>query len=191
MGEAVALVSLANQSSHRAPVPTPTIRVSPKQQLPSAVASANAESLRGENRPLAANSTLTSKADASQSPAALLWKEAFDELSESDKESLPFADDDKRNYLENVLDQAARSRDTCRARGLKFKFGEKTFVVRDLADKILSWVKKFKEIGDIAVQYDPGHAALPWAGIRLVLQACLPFIKRQAVSADCRLVSVD
>jgi hypothetical protein len=121
----------------------------------------------------------------------VLWKKAFDELSDSDKESLPFTDDDKRNYLENVLDQTARSRDACRERGLKFKFGEKTFVVRDLADKILSWVEKFKEIGDIAVQYDPGHAALPWAGIRLVLQACPPFIARQVDSADCRLAGVD
>jgi hypothetical protein len=83
------------------------------------------------------------------------------------------------------------SRDACRERGLKFKFGGKTFVVRDLADKILSWVEKFKEIGDIAVQYDPGHAALPWAGVRLILQACLPFIERQAGSADFGLAGVD
>jgi hypothetical protein len=107
-----------------------------------------------------------------------LWEKAFDNLSASDKESLPFTDDDKRNYLENVLGQTVRSRDACRERGLKFEFRGKTLIVRDLADKILSWVAKFKEIGDIAVQYDPGHAALPWAGIRLVLQACLPFIAR-------------
>jgi hypothetical protein len=136
------------------------------------------------------NSTL-SKADASQEPAALLWKKAYDKLSDSDKESLPFTDDDKRNYLEKVLNHTARSRDACRERGLKFKFRGKTYVVRDLADKILSWVDKFKEIGDIAMQYDPGHAALPWAGIRLVLQAGLPFIARQFDSADCRLASID
>ena len=29
---------------------------------------------------------------------------------------------------------------------------------------------KFKELGDIAVQYDTGHASLPWAGIRFILQ---------------------
>jgi hypothetical protein len=57
-------------------------------------------------------------------------------------------------------------------------FGGRRYVVRDLADKTLSWVEKFKEIGDIAVQCDPGYAALPWAGIQLVLQACLPFIAR-------------
>jgi hypothetical protein len=51
MGEGVALVSPVNQSSHLASVPMPTIRVSPEQQLSSAVASANAESLTEENRP--------------------------------------------------------------------------------------------------------------------------------------------
>lgn len=29
--------------------------------------------------------------------------------------------------------------------------------------KILTWVDKFKNIEDIATQYDSGHAALPWA----------------------------
>jgi len=120
-----------------------------------------------------------------------LWDEAFDKLSDDDKKSLPFTDDDKRNYLERVLKTTVESRDVCRKKGLKFKFREKTFVVRDLADKILSWVEKFKEVGDIAVQYDPGHAALPWAGIRLLLQACLPLIERQVGSADSELASVD
>jgi hypothetical protein len=100
-----------------------------------------------------------------------LWKKAFDKLSVNDKESLPFTDDDRHNYLDRVLERTAESRDACREKGLKFKLGEKTFVVRDLADKIMSWVEKFIQIGDIVVQYDPGHAALPWAGIRLLLQA--------------------
>ena len=46
--------------------------------------------------------------------------------------------------------------------------------LRDRADKILEWVEKFKQIGDIAVQYDPVHAALPWAGIRFLLQVWTP-----------------
>lgn len=39
-----------------------------------------------------------------------------------------------------------------------------------MADKLFAWVSKFKAIGDIVVQYDPGHAALPWAGFRFLLQ---------------------
>jgi hypothetical protein len=122
-----------------------------------------------------------------------LWKKAFDKLSDDDKNSLPFTDDDSdgHNYLEHVLDKTVESRNICREKGLKFKFGEKMFVVRDLADKILSWVEKFKQIGDIAMQYDPGHATLPWAGIRLLLQVCPSLIGRQVDSADVSLAGVD
>ncbi|KAF8247663.1 hypothetical protein K440DRAFT_289711, partial [Wilcoxina mikolae CBS 423.85] len=48
-----------------------------------------------------------------------------------------------------------------------------TIVLRDVADKILAWVTKFQQIGDIAVQYDPTHAALPWAAFRFVLQCAV------------------
>ena len=36
----------------------------------------------------------------------------------------------------------------------------------------LVWIGRFKEIGDIAIQYVPVHAALPWAGVRFLLQVC-------------------
>lgn len=32
------------------------------------------------------------------------------------------------------------------------------------------WVDKFKCIGDIIIRYEPGHAALPWTGVRFLLQ---------------------
>jgi hypothetical protein len=42
---------------------------------------------------------------------------------------------------------------------MKFTLGGKTYIVRDLAEKVLSWVDFFKAIGDIVVQYDPGFPA--------------------------------
>jgi len=44
-------------------------------------------------------------------------------------------------------------------------------LVRDLFNKVCEWIEKFKQVGDIVAQYDPGHAALPWAAVRLLLQA--------------------
>ena len=32
------------------------------------------------------------------------------------------------------------------------------------------WIDRIKEAGDIVVQYDPVHSALPWAGVRFLLQ---------------------
>ena len=37
-------------------------------------------------------------------------------------------------------------------------------------DKIVHWVHEFVAIGDTLVTYDPGHAALPWAAMRFLLQ---------------------
>ena len=52
----------------------------------------------------------------------------------------------------------------------KYKKGNKEIIIRDKLEKVVVWVNKFKELGDIAVQYDTGHASLPWAGIRFILQ---------------------
>jgi hypothetical protein len=41
---------------------------------------------------------------------------------------------------------------------------------RDLFAKIVRWIEHFKQVGDVAVQYDPVHASLPWAGIRFLLE---------------------
>lgn len=48
-------------------------------------------------------------------------------------------------------------------------------------------VNKFKEIGDVAVQYDPSHAALPWVGVRMVLQVSRQGSLRMTKLADFNL----
>ena len=55
----------------------------------------------------------------------------------------------------------------------KVKFRGEEVVLRDVGMKILRWVDTFKQIGDTIVQYDPVHAALPWAGFRFLLQVCV------------------
>ena len=55
----------------------------------------------------------------------------------------------------------------------KVKLRGEEIVLRDVGMKILHWVDMFKQIGDIIVQYDPVHAALPWAGFRFLLQLCV------------------
>ena len=55
----------------------------------------------------------------------------------------------------------------------KVKLRGEEIVLRDVGMKILHWVDMFKQIGDIIVQYDPVHAALPWAGFRFLLQVCV------------------
>ena len=46
-------------------------------------------------------------------------------------------------------------------------------VLRDVFTKIAVWINKFMVVGDMAVQYDPAHAALPWALVRFLLKVCI------------------
>ena len=43
-------------------------------------------------------------------------------------------------------------------------------ILQDLTEKVIIWIGKFKQVGDIAVSFDPVHAALPWAGVRFLLK---------------------
>ncbi|KAL9076264.1 MAG: hypothetical protein Q9157_003711, partial [Trypethelium eluteriae] len=43
-------------------------------------------------------------------------------------------------------------------------------VLRDILEKITRWLEKFRAIGDTVATYDPTHAALPWAGVRFIIQ---------------------
>jgi hypothetical protein len=71
--------------------------------------------------------------------------------------------DDIRNETQQIVDAN-------REKGWKIAVMGKDVVLRDIGMRILKWVDKFKDIGDIAVQYDPGHAALPWVLFRFLLQ---------------------
>ena len=58
----------------------------------------------------------------------------------------------------------------------------------------MEWIGKFKAIGDTITQYDPAHAALPWAGIRVLLsvrllyQLAFPsFDRRQVAQSDSEI----
>lgn len=49
---------------------------------------------------------------------------------------------------------------------------QKGVVLRDVFAKIGNWIENFVQIGDAVMQYDPGHAALPWAAVRVLLKVC-------------------
>ena len=48
--------------------------------------------------------------------------------------------------------------------------------LKDIGANIVCWLNKFVAIGDIIVQYDPVHTALPWAAFRffLTVSICIP-----------------
>ena len=100
-----------------------------------------------------------------------LWDKAVESLKSKYKENVDFQGTDKHAILADILEEVQKKKQACIERRLKYKRknGE-VVVLYDVYEKMVKWVTKFKEVGDIAMQYDPGHAALPWAAIRFFLQ---------------------
>ncbi|KAJ9306207.1 hypothetical protein DTO217A2_4323 [Paecilomyces variotii] len=110
----------------------------------------------------------------SSTPAPSLWSRALSSLPPKDQRIFQISTTstpDAKVILQDILSALERQRDRCkRDVWTTISVGGKELVIRDLCAKIASYVKKFMEVVDVAVQYDPVHAALPWAGVRFLLQ---------------------
>ena len=102
-----------------------------------------------------------------------LWTAAIGMLGDELKSQIDFTQEQKNQSLNELLavTEDARKRLVDKSWSFKRKNGEKV-IVRDVLAKVAKWVNHFKDLGDIVVQYDPVHAALPWAGIRFLLNVC-------------------
>ena len=102
----------------------------------------------------------------------ILWEKALASLADKDKLLVdPQKNLDKRTFLLDLTSVIEDKRQKCVDRGWKLHRRGGTVSVRELFGKMVAWINKFKGVGDIAMQYDPLHAALPWAAVRLVLEA--------------------
>jgi hypothetical protein len=82
------------------------------------------------------------------------------------KPSKPGFNDENASKLASLVSERINRLDD---KAWRFRFRGRDIILRDLATKVVTWLNKFKEIGDIAIQIDPVHAALPWAAIRFLL----------------------
>ncbi|GLA39989.1 hypothetical protein AnigIFM63309_007593 [Aspergillus niger] len=110
----------------------------------------------------------------SATPTPSLWAIAFSTLSEKDRRIFKLPDTsplDPKQILTEILVALETQRDRCkRDKWTTVSIGGKEIVIRDVCSKIVAYVKKFMEVVDAAVQIDPAHAALPWVGVRFLLQ---------------------
>ena len=72
--------------------------------------------------------------------------------------------------LGDVLKAAQKKQKICDDKRWTFTIRGRPVMLREEADKVIVWLNRFKAVGDIAVNADPIHAGLPWAGIRLLLE---------------------
>jgi len=106
--------------------------------------------------------------------ASDLWSKAYNQLPEEYQKNL--VNLDKLDILQKLFEIATQAMEQTSAKQFKLKWGDKKIDVREKAEGFVALLHKFKEIGDIVVQYDPVHAALPWAGVRFILMVCNPLL---------------
>lgn len=109
-----------------------------------------------------------------------LWTSAAGKLDESDQSLLltfnqsndQINDQSTLDIIDSLTRTTNEAYETCIRKRWQIKLpGKKDkIVVRDLLGKITHWIQVFKNVGDQAVSFDPGHAALPWAGARFLIQ---------------------
>ena len=106
-----------------------------------------------------------------------LWSKASQKLSEQDRASilglLPPQVGGAHSgaaLLDDLCALALVQKEKCDEKRWKFHFNGQQVILRDVAQKILYWLQKFKDVGDMAMNFDPVHTALPWAAFRFLLQ---------------------
>ncbi|KAK7918400.1 hypothetical protein PG985_010274 [Apiospora marii] len=113
-----------------------------------------------------------------------LWTLAFESLSKGTRQDrddsqrlkdvfdlgAPSAFNTGEDVLANLVLESQRRKEDADARSWKVQLGPRVWVLSDVTDKFRTWLVRFREVGDIAVSFDPVHAALPWAAFRFILQ---------------------
>lgn len=115
-----------------------------------------------------------------------MWEKAVAALSDRDKQDVDFNCTDKLAILADVLTAVDHKKQLCIEKRWKYRKGSREIIIRDQLEKVAVWVKKFIEVGDAAAQYDPGHASLPWAGVRFLLQV----IVISQILLECRWTDI-
>lgn len=99
----------------------------------------------------------------------------LEQLSEDDKRVIDefiSSDGEISSVLSTVYTACKEKREFCEKMRWRCRLRGRTVWLREEADKVVFWLDKFKQVGDIAANVDPMHAGLPWAGIRLLLEVC-------------------
>lgn len=129
---------------------------------------------------VAANSP-TASAAASSSPQVTsnpsssrnILDDALKALSNQERETIrehTLISSDIDSALNQALAAAKEKQRGCYEKRWTFTFAGRAVTLKDEADKVVRWLNRFKAVGDVAVNVDPVHAGLPWAGIRLLLE---------------------
>lgn len=113
-----------------------------------------------------------------------LWEEALSKLSKAEQKAVRSIQANSDNssilFTAGMIELVTLTREKqrrCEEKAFKFQFRGQEIILRDVAEKVIVYLNKFKAIGDVAVNFDPVHAALPWAGVRFLIQVLFPVVQ--------------
>ena len=101
-----------------------------------------------------------------------LWTRAAESLTDADQQLSHVPEESRtQRLLQDILGEIEKQSQRCLKRRWKIRsLNGRELIVRDLCAKIVNSINHFSQVGDAAMQWDPGHAAIPWAIFRFVLQ---------------------
>lgn len=110
-----------------------------------------------------------------------LWVEALNSLPESKQEALKKMGFNQssaqsgsvESSIEDLVGVVNQRQEECENKFWKVKFNGEEIVLRNYTNNIVDWLGK---AGDIAVQFAPPQAAIPWSVIKSVMQVISPTI---------------
>ncbi|GAW15651.1 hypothetical protein ANO14919_050700 [Xylariales sp. No.14919] len=103
-----------------------------------------------------------------------LWKEALAYLNESEKHDIEDIIDELDNDRPNSLDAKSLAVAVQDKIDVAFKTQQHNGETGRIVDSAVAILSKFLAAVDVAVSFDPVHAALPWAAVRSVLVVSIP-----------------
>ena len=77
---------------------------------------------------------------------------------------------DVTSAIAQALAAASDQKRVCEGKRWRWKVRGHEVFLQDVADKTIFWLDRFKAAGNIAVNADPIHAGLLWAGFRVILE---------------------
>lgn len=130
-----------------------------------------------DKNPISNHATSSPITKTSISNVPSLWTQAISKLSDKDQALLKYvhvhSGTNDQNFFEAIEDVIRDTRLQEMSHRWKISILGREFVIKDVVLKIIEWLRRFKEVGDVAVSFDPVHAALPWAGFRFLLEVNL------------------
>jgi hypothetical protein len=107
-------------------------------------------------------------------PGAHILEKALEKLTPQERDVLNIhissSETAVGSVLNSALKEAKEKQKVCRGKSWSCKVGKHEVRARDVAEKVVKWLERFKSVLDVAVSADPIHAALPWAVVRVVLE---------------------